>query len=123
MGDRDFVILAVVAVGLTALDWVLFMAVCVLGRRAGSRRNAWAGIRTPSTMASDEAWRAGHQAAMRHVILNGIAIIPVSIVLLIFVGDKPLPIFIAQVVLFLVSLAWILVATREAGRAARSVQE
>lgn len=29
------------------------------------RRNQWAGIRTPSTMTSDEAWLAAHQRAER----------------------------------------------------------
>ena len=29
------------------------------------RRNQWAGIRTPSTMRSDQAWMAGHRAALR----------------------------------------------------------
>jgi uncharacterized membrane protein len=29
------------------------------------RRNQWAGIRTPSTMESDQAWAAGHRAALR----------------------------------------------------------
>jgi SdpI/YfhL protein family len=29
------------------------------------RRNQWTGIRTPSTMRSDQAWMAGHHAAQR----------------------------------------------------------
>lgn len=28
-------------------------------------RNQWTGIRTPSTMRNDQAWRAGHRAALR----------------------------------------------------------
>ncbi|MEM6109100.1 SdpI family protein [Mycobacterium sp. 050272] len=29
------------------------------------KRNQWTGIRTPSTMSSDQAWVAGHRAALR----------------------------------------------------------
>lgn len=42
--------------------------VAVVTARAASgtlRRNQWTGIRTPSTMRSDQAWTAGHRAAKR----------------------------------------------------------
>ncbi len=32
------------------------------------KRNTWAGIRTPSTLASDEAWLVAHQRAQRSTI-------------------------------------------------------
>jgi uncharacterized membrane protein len=39
----------------------------LLSRAAKGRlpRNQWVGIRTPSTMRSDQAWMAGHRAALR----------------------------------------------------------
>lgn len=39
----------------------------LLSRAAKGRlqRNQWVGIRTPSTMSSDQAWMAGHRAALR----------------------------------------------------------
>jgi uncharacterized membrane protein len=36
------------------------------------RRNMWAGIRTPSTMKSDEAWNAAHEAAAHLTNVAGI---------------------------------------------------
>lgn len=55
------VMFAVTYVGLTAL------MVGVTTRAASGRlaRNQWVGIRTPSTMGSDQAWVAGHRAATR----------------------------------------------------------
>ncbi|MGN7778947.1 SdpI family protein [Mycolicibacterium sp. 22603] len=55
------IIFAVTYVGLTAL------MVGVTTRAASGRlaRNQWVGIRTPSTMGSDQAWVAGHRAATR----------------------------------------------------------
>ena len=42
---------------LIAVDWA-----AASGRL---RRNQWVGIRTPSTMRGDQAWVAGHRAALR----------------------------------------------------------
>ena len=47
-----FIVMTVV---LVAIDWA-----AANGRL---QRNQWAGIRTPSTMRSDQAWVAGHRAA------------------------------------------------------------
>ncbi len=52
---------ALVLVALTALLITLNWA----GASGRLRRNRWAGIRTPSTMRCDQAWVAGHRAALR----------------------------------------------------------
>ncbi len=39
--------------------------------RGQLRRNAWAGVRTPGTLASDAAWRAGHAASLPWALAAG----------------------------------------------------
>jgi p-aminobenzoyl-glutamate transporter AbgT len=53
---------ALLAFLLVAIDWA-----AANGRL---RRNQWVGIRIPSTMRSDRAWVAGHQAALRLMPLH-----------------------------------------------------
>jgi hypothetical protein len=55
-----------------AMPAVALIIICVvfivLSSRAANgrlRRNQWVGIRTPSTMRSDQAWMVGHRAALR----------------------------------------------------------
>lgn len=51
------------------------LVVVVLGRMAAQGRlprNLFAGIRIPSTMRSDEAWRAGHEAAVSALTVAGL---------------------------------------------------
>lgn len=59
---------AIVTAGVWALAPVLVTCVLVViaSRAANGRlpRNQWAGIRTRSTMRSDQAWMAGHRAAL-----------------------------------------------------------
>jgi len=51
----------VVMTGAGALLWWMARATA----SGGLGRNEWAGIRLPSTMASDEAWLAAHRRALR----------------------------------------------------------
>jgi SdpI/YfhL protein family len=60
----------------TALPAVALIIICVVlialsSRAANGRlpRNQWAGIRTLSTMRSEQAWMAGHRAALRLIPL------------------------------------------------------
>lgn len=72
-------------------------AVLVIGiaRRTADGRlgtNGWAGIRTKTTMSSDEAWLKAHQAAERDTVLGGWflgALGPLAIVIASLVGDDP----------------------------------
>ncbi|MGQ7297400.1 SdpI family protein [Quadrisphaera sp. KR29] len=45
----------------------------VVARAASGRlrRNAWVGVRTPGTLASDAGWRAGHAAARPWAVAAG----------------------------------------------------
>jgi sterol desaturase/sphingolipid hydroxylase (fatty acid hydroxylase superfamily) len=55
---------------LIAIDWA--------GAKGRLRRNQFVGIRTPSTMRSNQAWIAGHRAALRLTpvhILTGVAVL------------------------------------------------
>ena len=82
-------------------------------------RNPLAGIRIPSTMRSDEAWRAGHHAAASALVVSGLG--PIVATLIVTV-KKPTP--DAQAALLRVGTAWLLgwlgVATFQAHRAARA---
>ncbi len=93
-----------------------------LGRAAATGRlprNLFAGIRIPSTLRSDEAWRVGHLAAASALTVSGIA--PIALAAIVWVA-RPAP--RTQVVLSRIGSAWLLGwlgrATFEASRAARA---
>lgn len=63
-------------VGVSAIVAVSAQAVIVIAKRAADGRlgpNRWAGIRTRTTLASPEAWRAAHQAGYPRMRMGGIA--------------------------------------------------
>lgn len=67
LGVRLLMAFIMIAVGILLVATARAAATGRLGR------NAIAGIRTASTMASDEAWRAAHQRAERPTVAAGVA--------------------------------------------------
>lgn len=118
--DEDFWGRAVLVVVMVGTGWLLiWMARAAADGRL--RRNQWAGIRIPSTMASDEAWLAGHRAAEAPTRWAGWVAI-VSGLLALF----PIPLEAVALgvgVACLVLLALVLHGARLAGRAARAAEE
>nr|WP_300150702.1 SdpI family protein [Propionicimonas sp.] len=117
----DYTVIAIIGFLLLLVDWAAFSVVCILGSRPVARRNAWSGIRIPSLMESDEAWIAGHRAALYHVRMGSIALLPPAVIAMLFVSQAPVLIAGIQWVLAIAGLAWILVATGAAAKAAKSV--
>ena len=64
------VVLAAAGVVLAAAG-VALVAVGRLGRQGRLPRQHWSGIRTPSTMASDDAWMAAHRAGGPLIEVSG----------------------------------------------------
>ena len=102
------------------------LVVIALGRMAAAGklpRNLLAGIRIPSTMRSDEAWRSGHKAASKSLTVAGLG--PVLAALATMVASFNEPDTKAEKVLFRVGAGWLLgwlaFATVQANRAAHSV--
>jgi hypothetical protein len=98
------------------------LVVLAIGRLAATRRlprNVLAGIRIPSTMRSDEAWRAGHEAAAAALTAAGLGpIVAAGIVAVKRPGHD------AEKALTRTGTGWMLVwlglATLQASRAARA---
>lgn len=82
------------------------------------RRNGIAGIRTPSTMASDEAWLAAHRRAERPSVLAAVTSIASGILALVL--PAPAPVLAGVVIVAcVVMLGLVLWAAWVGGRAAR----
>ncbi|MBT8211915.1 MAG: SdpI family protein [Acidimicrobiia bacterium] len=100
------------------------LVVSWLGQKAavGNLDRNWVvGIRIPSTLASDEAWDAGHRAAGRILILAGSApIIGGALMLVVGWGRDTLAATIALVACG-VLVGLVLISGRVADRAAKAV--
>ncbi|MUL78853.1 SdpI family protein [Mycolicibacterium sp. CBMA 226] len=102
---------------------VAAVLVIVSWRAATGRlaRNQWTGIRTPSTMRSDQAWVAGHRAALRLMPLYvANAVSACGLLLAAIVRSWPVgPVMILGLGCVVVLVAIALYAAVVAGKAAR----
>jgi hypothetical protein len=99
----------------------IFVLACWAGSQPGSTRTAGIGIRIPATKASDEAWVAGHAAALPHAKRCAFVLVPLSLITVVFIFLAPLVAMVAESVLAAASLAWLFVATAAASKAAKAV--
>ncbi len=98
---------------------ILLMAVVAqLGGTGRLPRNGFLGLRIPSTMASDEAWRAGHRAATLPTWCGFAAAAVVAIVCWTAVRSTTgVNICVVVIgVLFVVTVVWSLIAASRAAR-------
>ena len=106
---------------LTVVLWLSAGVTTYIGSRPGATRNAWAGIRVASTMKSDEAWRAGHQAAISHVRMGALSCVPPAVIFIFLVGTAPQVVGLLEWALAVATFVWMLVAIRSAAHAAETV--
>jgi uncharacterized membrane protein len=100
----------------------------VLASRAANgklARNQWVGIRTPSTMKSDQAWMAGHRAALRMAPLFVLVTVAICVALFaaaVYASTTKVVVIIGfgSIAVVLVLLIWSSVV---AGKAAKSADE
>lgn len=99
----------------------------VLGRQAAKgklARNSFVGIRTPSTTKSDQAWIAGHRAALRTVPLFVFAAVALTAALFAAALWASIKVVILLgFVSFATVLALLIVAAIVAGKAAKAADE
>ncbi len=107
---------AIVGVGALWLVAAVSVVTSLLAASGKLERNHVAGIRLPSTMASDAAWRAGHRAAIPITWLTvPVAVVGSAVVALTNPGS--VLVFAALLIAILIA------ATVVAGNAARRVRE
>ena len=95
----------------------------VLGRLSAAGRlprNAFAGVRIPSTMRSDEAWVAGHRAASSALTAAGIGPVAAAAVVAVQQPEPETEKAIARAGNAWM-IVWLAVATVRARRAARAL--
>lgn len=85
------------------------------------KRNSLAGIRTPSTMASDEAWLAAHERSKGATLLTGYLSVAIGVISLVPMPPSALGIMVlAGAALMVIVMMW---GTRVGTKAALAATE
>lgn len=82
--------------------------------------NFWIGIRTATTLRSEEAWRAGHAAAAVPISVGGIGLI-VAVAAAVFAGEE-YAVYAAMAGCAWI-VVWLIIGSVAAGRAASRVTQ
>lgn len=82
------------------------------------RRNPWIGIRIPSLFASDEAWKAGHRAAVLPVVCSAVVNVVLAVLALTVLPPAPgsVLLWVVLVVLIAGTVIGAVVGARAANR-------
>ncbi|AMB59237.1 SdpI family protein [Microterricola viridarii] len=113
---------------LSIFPLVLLLAViaCQLGASGRLPRNRYFGVRSPSTRASDAAWRAGHQAALLPAWVGFAVTAVLAASAIVFEGATidgvaALPAKLVVIAVFAASIVWMFMAANRAARAVAHV--
>ncbi|MDR1443050.1 MAG: SdpI family protein [Bifidobacteriaceae bacterium] len=122
MGNGGWILLAVLMVMELTVMWLLFWSMCRSESQPGATPNRYFGIRNRVTLASDEAWAAGHRAAQPVVTWTGLVTLPLAMVILAFSVIDARAAVLAEAGLSLAMTIWLGIAVSSAAkRAAKSV--
>ncbi|WP_353114389.1 SdpI family protein [Microbacterium sp.] len=113
-------LLGILGAGLAGVLVLWLASAC---RRGTLKRNPLLGVRTPSTLRSDEAWIAAHRAGAPQLAIGGWGLMAAGAVAAVFlIVGRPVPGIPLTVVLgFVWMLGWLIASGFVAGRVARRI--
>ncbi|MDR1266725.1 MAG: SdpI family protein [Propionibacteriaceae bacterium] len=123
MTEQDFKAWTIIGFAATTFIWLAAAVTFGVGRRSTDTRNRWAGIRTKAAMHSPEAWAAAHKAAMTHIWVMGVGILPVGVIMLFFISSEPMMAGIIEMALLVACATWIVIAMVMGNNAAKAVAQ
>ncbi|MEA9984201.1 MULTISPECIES: SdpI family protein [Subtercola] len=88
---------------------LLLVVVCIMAGRGQLGMNRFVGIRFPSLMRSDSAWRAGHAAAVMPAVVSWGAALVCSAI-----GTTALPAYWGAIAAFVGGFVWVAVRASHA---------
>jgi Flp pilus assembly protein TadB len=100
---------------------VVILGIAIFAQLGGSGRlprNGYVGIRIPSTLTSDEGWRAGHRAATKPAWISFIVSILAAVISWVTIGTASTVFAVIVIVVFAASCVVTVLAASRAARTA-----
>lgn len=116
------IITSLIGVGIAAIIGLLILWWGAACKRGTFPRNRILGVRTPTTLRSNEAWTVAHRAGAPQLLVAGWGIITAALVATVFTLIlNPVPaVPLVFTLAFVWALGWIIASSGTATRAARS---